>query len=225
MLSEPLTLPPRRWQQFIVAGVVGVLRRLADRPRRDQPRPGAGAADRQRRGVRVRRCAPRSSSRCSTATDAHPDRARAHLPRAQPPVLRPRPVPRARAAAPPPRRPRHPPRVQHRVGARGSAAPDAWPSARAARRRSRRARTSARWPRSRPAPTSASPGCGATSSSPQDDEPRAHGRRRHRHHPVRLAAAPRAPRRGGPRHRARLRRVGCRRSWRSATSSRHPESR
>src|SRR3546814_7714156 len=25
MLSEPLTLPPRRWQQFTVAGVVGVL--------------------------------------------------------------------------------------------------------------------------------------------------------------------------------------------------------
>lgn len=25
MLSEPLTLPPRRWQQFLVAGVVGVL--------------------------------------------------------------------------------------------------------------------------------------------------------------------------------------------------------
>lgn len=25
MLSEPLTLPPRRWQQFVVAGVVGVL--------------------------------------------------------------------------------------------------------------------------------------------------------------------------------------------------------
>jgi hypothetical protein len=25
MLSEPLTLPPRRWQQFIVAGLVGVL--------------------------------------------------------------------------------------------------------------------------------------------------------------------------------------------------------
>lgn len=25
MLSEPLTLPPRRWQQFIVAGIVGVL--------------------------------------------------------------------------------------------------------------------------------------------------------------------------------------------------------
>ncbi len=25
MLSEPLTMPPRRWQQFIVAAVVGVL--------------------------------------------------------------------------------------------------------------------------------------------------------------------------------------------------------
>ncbi|MDY0911030.1 flavodoxin reductase [Microbacterium sp. CFBP9034] len=25
MLSEPLTLPPRRWQQFVVAGIVGVL--------------------------------------------------------------------------------------------------------------------------------------------------------------------------------------------------------
>ncbi|MFY0100185.1 hypothetical protein ABTQ08_22225, partial [Acinetobacter baumannii] len=25
MLSEPLTLPPRRWQQFVVAVVVGVL--------------------------------------------------------------------------------------------------------------------------------------------------------------------------------------------------------
>jgi len=25
MLSEPLTLPPRRWQQFVIAGVVGVL--------------------------------------------------------------------------------------------------------------------------------------------------------------------------------------------------------
>ena len=51
------------------------------------------------------------------------------------------------------------------------------------------------------------------------------GRRRHRHHAVRLAAAPRPARRGGPRHRARLRRIRGVRARRSATSSRHPASR
>ena len=96
------------------------LRRLADRPRGDQPRPGAGAAHRQRRRVRAL-AADRGEAHAAGPHRAHADRAPAHLPHPAEALVRPRPVPRARGAAPPPGRPRHPPRVQHRLGARGSA--------------------------------------------------------------------------------------------------------
>ena len=115
-------MPPRRWQQFTVAALVGVLAGWPIDLGDDQPRPGARAADRQPRARSPSRCArrcgspssraPSSRRRCSELTF----RAHGRL------VVRARAVPRARGAAPASRCPRHAPRVQHRVGAGGPAA-------------------------------------------------------------------------------------------------------
>ena len=117
MLSEPLTLPPRRWQQFTVAAVVGVLA--------GWPIDLGVISLGQERALLVGNLVAFAFSvrtavklTLESRADAHADGTRADLPCAQPPLLRARPVPRAGGPAPPSRRARHTPRVQHRLGAR-----------------------------------------------------------------------------------------------------------
>ena len=122
MLSEPLTMPPRRWQQLTIAAIVGVLA--------GWPIPVGDITLGQERALLVGNAVAfvfafslRSAVRLSlvSRTDLTPTVRAAHLPHAQPARLRPRPVPRARGAAPASRCPRHATRVQHRLGTRGPA--------------------------------------------------------------------------------------------------------
>ena len=215
-------MPPRRWQQFTVAAVVGVLA--------GWPIDLGAISLGQERALLIGNAvafafarAHRGAAHARVARRPHADGPRAHLPRARPPVLRPRPVPRARGAAPASRRPRHAPRVQHRVGSRGPARCCRWPSARSpgAKPQSSYKQRARRGVGRRSG--SPSPACGATSCCPKTrSSAGAHGRRRHRHHAVRVAAAPRCD------SRARIA-TSCwstsrrrRPSSRSATSWRHP---
>ena len=122
MLSEPLTMPPRRWQQFTVAAVVGV---LAGWPidlgeiSLGQERAllignlvAFAFAFSMRSAVKL---TLESRADLTPTVQALTFRARRRA------GVRPRAVPRARGAAPAPRRARNPPRVQHRVGSRGPA--------------------------------------------------------------------------------------------------------
>ena len=124
MLSEPLTLPPRRWQQLTVAAVVGVLAGWPIDLGDDHASGRSGRCSSATSSRSRSRCAPRCGSRSSRAPSLTPTRAGARpSARTAGSAFVPGPVPRARGAAPPPRRPRHPPRVQHRLGPRGPAAP------------------------------------------------------------------------------------------------------
>ncbi|MCB8043385.1 hypothetical protein JM654_01725 [Microbacterium oxydans] len=117
MLSEPLTLPPRRRQQLVVAVVVGLLA--------GWPLSVAGLFTLgQERALLIGNLvafafALRGSVRLvlERREFVTPTAQELTFPRQGPCAFPPWSVSRARRAAPPPRRARHPPGVQHRVGA------------------------------------------------------------------------------------------------------------
>ena len=117
MLSEPLTLPPRRWQQFAVAAVVGILA--------GWPIDVGDVSLGQERALLIGNLlafvfapAHGGAPHLPGAHRPHADRPRALVPGRTAFPIRRGTVSRARGAASTSRRARDAPRVQHRVGAR-----------------------------------------------------------------------------------------------------------